>query len=314
MLVLLFSSLTTFAQSNVTQDSFRAKRFWAAASAGTVIYGATVVGLNEAWYKDHERTSFHFFDDWGEWEHMDKVGHTFTAYFEAELCYRAALWTGMRRKSAVWAAAGTSLLLQSTVEVLDGFSSKWGFSWYDMAFNIAGTASFAAQEFAWHEQRFRFKISATKRNYSTKPVSSLDGFRQSSLASRADQLFGRTFAERYLKDYNAQTIWISFNPQALWKLPRWPTWLNMAVGYGSENLYGGYENSWIEGESLFVLDEDQYPRYSQWYLSPDLDLTRIKTNSKFLKTAFRILNVFKMPAPALEYSKQRGLRLHWLHL
>jgi hypothetical protein len=46
-------------------------------------------------------------------------------------------------------------------------------------------------------------------------------------------------------------------------------------------------------------------RNRQWYLSPDIDFTRIKTKHKFLKAAFSALNVLKFPAPALEFSKGR---------
>ena len=303
------------AQSPIAvRDSFQPKRFWTVVGTGAVIYSAAVIGLNEAWYKEFEKTRFHFFDDWREWQNMDKMGHAYTAYFESELCYRGALWTGMTTKQAVWAGTGVAMLLQSTVEVLDGFSSRWGFSIYDMAYNVAGAALFGAQELMWQDQRLRLKISATRRRYDASLFSSLSGNASSSIAERADDLFGRSFMERYLKDYNAQTIWLSCNVNSLLNLDRWPTWLNLALGYGSENLFGGYENVWTKNSEVFVLDKQTHPRFRQWFLSPDLDLTRIKTNSKWLKTALRILNVFKLPAPALEVNGRGKIIFHWLYL
>ena len=303
------------AQSELVQeDSFQAKRFWFVTGTGATIYTATVIGLNAAWYKNHERSGFHLFNDWNEWQNMDKMGHAFTTYFESELCFRGALWTGMDHRKAVWSAVGAGLLLQSTVEVLDGFSSKWGFSLHDMAFNFGGAALFASQEFMWKEQRIRFKVSSTKRSYSTDLLSSQQGLSSSSLANRANDLFGRSFLERYLKDYNAQTIWLSANPNALFKLNEWPKWLNIAIGYGSENLFGGYQNAWSEGQFRYLLPRTEFPRSRQWYLSPDLDLTRIKSHNKWIKTALRILNVFKIPAPAIEFNSRGKFILHWLHL
>ena len=302
------------AQESVEQDSFRKGRFWTVASAGAIVYGVTVIGLNEAWYKGFDRTSFHFFDDWREWQNMDKMGHAFTAYFETELSYRGARWTGMNRKAATWTTAGLGLLYQTTVEMLDAYSTRWGFSIYDMAYNVAGVALFTGQELGWHTQRIRMKISSTRRTYSSEPIPSVSGQRVSSLAQRTDDLFGKSFLERYLKDYNAQTIWISANPSSFWPQTNIPSWLNVAVGYGAENLYGGFSNSWTEGDANYQLSPTRFERYKQFYLSPDVDFSRIPSQSKWLRTVFRILNIFKVPAPALEINSRGKVIWRWLHL
>ena len=56
----------------------------------------------------------------------------------------------------------------------------------------------------------------------------------------------------------------------------------------------------------------QFERYRQWYLSPDIDLTRIKTNSKFLKLLFKATSVIKVPTLLLEYNRVDNLKFHWL--
>ena len=314
-LILLLGHFNLTAQEELIEvDSFQPKRFWLVTASGAAIYTATVIGLNAAWYKNHERSRFHLFNDWNEWQNMDKMGHAFTTYFESELCFRGALWTGLSHRKAVWSAVGTGLLLQSTVEVLDGFSSKWGFSPYDMAYNLGGAALFASQELIWREQRIRFKVSSTKRQYPVDLIWSSNHLAQSSLSNRANALFGQNLLERYLKDYNAQTIWLSTNPHSLFGLHRWPEWLNVAIGYGGENLYGGYQNSWLEGPHQFILEDDKFPRMKQWYLSPDLDLTKIKSQRKWMKTVLRVLNIFKIPAPALELNSRGKIIFHWLHL
>lgn len=297
-------------------DSLHPGRFWTAAGAGTLIYGGFAYGLYESWYSEYELTGFHTFDDWGEWLHMDKVGHLYTTHLEANLLYSGARWAGIRPKAATWTAAAIALWLQSTVEVMDGFSAKWGFSWGDMAFNVAGAGLFVAQQYAWDEQRILMKVSSELgKSYPADPIRSTDGKFLSSPARRAAALYGTGFSEKFLKDYNAQTIWASVNIKAF-AGPKsgWPDWLNLAVGYGTENMFGGFANRWREEPSgaQFILPES-YDRYRQFYFSPDIDLSRIRTRSRVLRTILRSINWIKIPAPALEINGRNGLRWHWLH-
>jgi len=41
------------------------------------------------------------------------------------------------------------------------------------------------------------------------------------------------------------------------------------------------------------------------YLAPDIDFTKIKTNSKFLRMVLFAANCLKVPAPALEFSENK---------
>lgn len=295
-------------------DTFQPVRFITVATTGAVIYGGTVIGLNEAWYKGFDRTSFHFFNDRGEWNNMDKMGHLFTSYFETELSFRGSRWTGIKENQAIWLATGLGLLFQSTIEMFDAYSARWGFSINDMIYNVGGTGLFVVQQWSWHDQRIRLKVSSWPKKYSDEPVQALNSPAQSSLNNRTDALFGTHFLERYLKDYNAQTIWVSFNVPSFFYSRKIPPWLNLAIGYGVENLYGGFSNNWTEGDAVFSAMHKEYPRTRQWYLSPDIDFRKIKTKSPFLKTVFNVLNIFKIPAPALEYNSTGRWRWHWIFL
>src|SRR5688500_15653425 len=42
-------------------------RFWTAAGTGAVAYTGTLIALNELWYKQYPRTSFHFLNDAAAW-------------------------------------------------------------------------------------------------------------------------------------------------------------------------------------------------------------------------------------------------------
>jgi hypothetical protein len=295
-------------------DSLHHGRFWSCTATGAAIYTGVSVALWHSWYKDYEQGPFHFFNDWREWEHMDKWGHVFTAYHEANWSFKGALWTGIPRRKAMWTGVGIGMLLQSTVEVMDGFSEKWGFSWYDTGFNILGLGLFAGQEMAWGEQRIGIKVSQSYPAYPDDLAWSEDGSRSISLRERAVDLFGKPGYQRFLKDYNGQAYWLTVNVASfLEKESRFPKWLNLAVGYSAENMYAGFGYDFeVDGVTYYV-DQAQFPRYRQFFLSPDIDFTRIPTRSRALKTLFGILNCFKMPAPALEINTLGRLKLHPLH-
>ncbi len=296
-------------------DSLHKQRFWFSAGIGTALYGAASAGLWLAWYRDFPLSRFHFYNDWGEWRHVDKAGHLFTAYNEARWVYGGARWTGISDRRAAWIGAAAGLGLQTTIELMDGFSERWGFSWPDMAFNVLGAGAFIAQQLGWQEQRVVWKVSNSYPRYPERYVPPVDGMGEPAwLPDRARAIYGEGMAERFIKDYNGMTIWASVNLASFARAEsRWPPWLNVALGYGAENMYGGYRNEWPAEAPRYVLPEDEFPRYSQFYLSPDIDLTRIRTRSRLLRLLFGLANFAKIPAPTLEYNTLGRLRWHWFY-
>lgn len=294
-------------------DTLNKSRFWGTTISFTSAYVGTTFALYNVWYKNYELTSFHTFDDSGEWLNMDKAGHLLTTYTQARAVFGGAKWTGLKKNPAIWTGVGVGMLLQTSLEVMDGYSAKWGFSWSDMGYNALGAGLFAVQQYFWDEQRLLLKFSSPIIKYPDSLIPSVDGNSITTLANRAANLFGDNYGQLFLKDYNAQTLWISFNPNILFGGDRkiFPEWLNLSLGYGVQNLYGGYANSWTNKEgATFVLPPDEFPRYRQGYLSLDVDLTKIKTKSRFLKTIFYTFNFIKIPAPALEINGLGKVRFH----
>jgi len=294
-------------------DSLNKVRFWALTGTGLVLYTGTVISLNELWYEEYPRTSFHLFNDSKEWQQMDKAGHMFTTYFESDWIYHVARWTGSNRKTSIWAGALISTGLQTTLEVLDGFSSEWGFSMYDMAFNIAGASMWAGQQAAWDEQRIRLKVSSSFVEYPEDIVYGTPSG-TTTIRERTNDLFGENILETFVKDYNAQTIWASVNIHSfLKKESKFPKWLNVAVGYSGENMFGGTDNEWEEDGNTYKTNDEVYPRFRQFVLSPDIDLTKINIKSKPLRALLGMANIFKFPAPALVINGKGGLKWDWLY-
>jgi hypothetical protein len=81
VLVFLVMSIESLNAQNADTSSFSRKRLQGVVIAETSIYGATMLGLNQLWYKDYPREHFHFFNDNKEWLQIDKVGHSFSAYY-----------------------------------------------------------------------------------------------------------------------------------------------------------------------------------------------------------------------------------------
>ncbi len=298
----------------IPSDTLNNKRFNTAAIFAAGTYTGFSIGLYNAWYRQFDQSSFHLFNDWNEWNNMDKMGHFYTAYFQGVLCSQGARWTGLDKKRSLWTGVFLGTLFQSTIEVMDGFSDKWGFSVPDVAYNTAGITAFALQQTYWDEQRIHFKVSSYDRPYSASPISAIGGPGSSSLQGRADALFGASFAERFLKDYNAQTLWASVNIHSF--LPeesRFPKWLNVALGTGSENLFGGFENKWSEEAYQFELDSEIFPRYRQFFIGLDIDLTRLPIDNYYWRSILSILNIFKIPGPAIEINTLGQVKFHIIH-
>lgn len=275
------------------------KRVIIVSAANISLWTASFIVLNKSWYADYPRSSFHFFNDNAEWNQVDKAGHLWTDYLVTRLSYEMWKWTGLPEKKALILGGISGVAYQSIIEIQDGFSKEWGFSWGDMAFNVAGAAAFVTQELGWKDQRIQVKLSYWPYDYPT------------DLVPRRNQLFGNSTNERILKDYNSQTYWASANLYSFFKQSSIPKWLNVAVGYRADGMYGGRKNTWTDKNGSYI-DRTDIRRMRRFYLSPDVDLTKIKTKSGLLKTVFYVLNMVKVPAPALELNSAGKLQFHFV--
>jgi hypothetical protein len=310
LLILLLATEFAFTQDSLTipvsqQDIPDVKpnptRILLAAGGSVVGYAIGLAELSQAWYKNYPQTSFHFFNDNNTWLQVDKAGHVFGAYTAGRISMEVWRWAGLPRKQRVWIGGLSGTAFMTIIEVLDGYSAGWGFSVGDMAANLSGSGLFIAQELAWNEQRIHLKFSFHKNTYAD-PI----------LSQRANALFGNRGWEQVLKDYNGQTYWVSTNLRSFFKKSGIPAWFNIAIGYGAEGMFGGSENRAKDANGIVYFNRTDIPRRRQWYLSPDIDLTRIRTKSKLVKTAFFLLNAIKIPAPSIGFSKD-GIEWNWLH-
>jgi hypothetical protein len=217
-----------------------------------------------------------------------------TSCYIGRIGTESLLWCGVKPKQAAWYGGALGFIYQSGLEMLDGFSSGWGFSWSDVGANALGSAACISQQLFFHGQRFAFKVS----------------YHSTSFASIRPELLGNGPAERMFKDYNGQTYWLSMNISSFFNCGNnFPKWLGLAVGYGAEGMIGGNSNP------LYDKNGNTYPqfdRYRQFYFSLDADLWRIKDLPRFLQAFTRTFGFIKIPFPALEFSKH-GVKGYYLY-
>ncbi len=307
-ILLLFISGNVFSQDSLRffapSAEFNKFRFMGVAGLQAAGYGGSLVLLSSTWYQDYDQTSFHSFDDSQEWLQVDKAGHMLTSWYLGRIGTDMMEWSGVRKRKAIWYGAATSFLYLTGIEVLDGFSQGWGFSWSDMSANALGTGLIIGQKCLQNAAVNSPLLRGAKE------LSLKFSFSPTNYPLYRPSLLGNTLAENILKDYNGQTYWMSFNISSFLNAEgKFPKWLNIAMGYGGEGMISGktgFEYIDSQGQST------EFIRYRQYYLSLDIDLTKIKTRSHFLKTVFETLSFIKIPAPALEMTKY-GLRFHPLH-
>ena len=295
LFIFLFVSVFSQAQSDSNtflkpSDTLNKPRRTGVYVGESVALGVTLVGLNQLWYKDYPKSDFHFINDNNQWLQMDKLGHLYSTYHLGRVGAEMLQWSGASKKEQLIYGSTLGLGFLTVVEVFDGFSQEWGASSGDIIANVSGTALYVSQELLWKEQRITPKFS----------------FHQTKFASQRPETLGASLNEQILKDYNGQTYWLSFNIQSFTKDSFTPKWLNLAFGYGGEGMLYGKDAETIQN-SVF-----QDP-YRQFYLSFDIDLTKIETKSHFLKSLFSVFNTLKIPAPTLQYDDFNGVKAHFIY-
>lgn len=259
----------------------------------SALYLGSMAYLQFIWYKDKERVPFHFFDDSKGYLQVDKLGHTYGAYWQSYLSYQWLRSAGVSKKNALIFGGTAGIILQMPIEIFDGLYEGWGFSWSDVAANTAGSVLVIGQELLFDEQVFQYKFS----------------FSRSPYANQANGYLGDNTLESLFYDYNGHTYWLSTSVNNFLLKEKLPDWLNLAVGYSANGMFGEFENrTSYRGVSIPTTE-----RYRQFLLSPDINWTKIPTQSKLLKGVFQALNLVKIPAPALEVNSLGRVKGHWIY-
>ena len=252
----------------------------------------SLVGINEVWYKNNARSDFHFFDDLKEWNGMDKIGHACTSYQLNKISH--SLFEKNNIKKPLLKSSVYTFGYMLGVELLDGYSTEWGFSIYDVIGNGLGTILYTFQERKFKNQPFKIKFSSHKSTY----------------ASCRPSLLGENRLQQILKDYNGQTYWLTFNYNELWnKRIKLFDYIDFAFGYSIDGFTGGHNNPEISSCNCLINDCNNLKRTSQFIFSVDLNTSKIKNKHPILGKFLLPFDIVKIPFPAFILNNSKNFKL-----
>lgn len=257
----------------------------------TLLGTGALVGLNKLWYQDFPRSPLHSFDDSREWQQIDKAGHFLTAYQINRGLYQSFMWAGADERKARLVSSLLSFGFLGGIELMDGYSEAWGFSWSDLGANSLGVGLYLGQDALWGEQRILPKFS-----YSPTP-----------LAACRPGVLGANHLERVFKDYNGQTYWLSLDLNSFTEKDILPRWLSVAFGYGSNGMLGAKNNG------LTTDACGDFVRTREFYLSVDLNAKHIQTKKRWVRALLKLTEYIKIPAPALRFDSNGNLSAYPLY-
>jgi len=230
--ILLLAAQPLLAQDTLTaypwpppETGWSARKILATTAVGGLFAGSLVSSYYDWWKGSSE--PFHFTDD-GLFTNyslgIDKIGHAYTSYFYFHSFRNVMLWGGYDSSTAYWVAAGGSAFFALSIEVGDAFS-PFGFSLYDLAFNLGGLGFAMAQVAVPFLRNFSLKWSYVPAG-------------------------GYRWPPHFTDHYDAHTYWLTFNVHKL--LPAdlrgyWPEFIQLAVGYGVDERMA-------KREAVFGLD------------------------------------------------------------
>ena len=276
--ICFFVFLRADLQAQYDSTTVNRKKLNTLITASALGYTGGLVVLNHVWYKNTGRQSFRFFNDNSEWKQMDKAGHIFASFYLAEIPSQALRSCHVLEKKADIIGALTGFLLTVPIEVLDGYSDGYGASVGDLIADAAGPAFFVGQKLLWRDIRIRPKFS----------------FHRTGYAPLRPDLLGDDLLSEIVKDYNGQTQWLSVDVD---KFTQFPSWLNVAIGFGAQHMIYARDHQNIA---------NGFDPYRQYYVGIDLDLSTIKTRSKWVKALLYIASTVRLPSPAIEFSRGKS--------
>jgi len=241
-------------------------------SVTVLVVGATAIALHNnqsvAWW-DGKGRNFFIREDGDYALYADKLGHFMGGYFTAYCAREAFVFSGFSWEQSILLGSIFGLVTQTYIEFKDGYAENTGFSPSDFTADFAGVTYFYLQHYIPFLQNFSPKWQYTP-----------------------PEMIGVTPTARtqtFLDNYNSTTAWISVHVRNLFwgdQESFWPKWLNIGFGYG----INGYYTTSLSSRFVIGIDYNLVELLPDWF-----------PLWNWLK---QTLNGIKLPAPALEFSKE----------
>jgi hypothetical protein len=242
---------------------------------------------------------FHFQEDikYALW--VDKFGHFFGGYATSYTLSEMFQLSGFSWDAATIWGSLLGLSYMTYVEILDGYSTGFGFSPSDFYADFAGAGFFVAQHYFPFLQNFSPKFEYVNPKWLGE--------------------YDRMPHDTFIDNYSAQTFWMSINIRNLFGgviKEYCPKWLNLAVGYAAYSL-SAYD---------YLTGEYMYPEKISYRVNPftsgnrkliialDYDLAKMLPDGPpFWNWMKQSLNLFKLPSPAIEFGFEGKTKVYLLY-
>lgn len=233
---------------------------------------------------------------------LDKFGHFYGGYSTSYLLGEMLQLAGFSWDAAtIWGSA-LGLSYMTYIEVLDGYSKDFGFSPSDFYADIAGSAFYIAQHYVPILQNFSPKFEYVNPKW----LGELD----------------RKPHDSFIDNYSAQAFWMSVNIRNLFGgvvKEYCPEWINLSIGYAVYSLSGTYQKE--DGTWDYYYPENLSHRVNsvtagnrKLIIALDYDLSKLLPDGPpFWNWMKQSLNLFKLPAPAVEFGFEGKTKVYLLY-
>ncbi len=265
------------------------------ASGLTCVFIAQHIGQLQTIWK--EMGDFTFTEDIEQDMWADKCGHFYGSYLASYILSESMMEVGFSWEAAtVWGGV-LGLSYSTYVEILDGFGENWGFSPSDFYADIAGAVFFIGQHYIPFLQNFTPRFS-----YIPAELYGEDSRQPSTM---------------FIDDYSSQSFWISANVENMLPekmKPYWADWLQISFGYAARNLCAPLvEGSDCDPNKSEVRNGNIVWGSPRYIVALDVDYVKALPDcGKFGNWLKQSLNFFKLPTPAVEFSK-KGTKFYLLY-
>lgn len=228
---------------------------------------AIIIGNQQAFWRYAREVPWHVSNDPPYAMHIDKFSHMYMSALGADGIRASYRLAGLSDATAAWLGASLTLACGFAIEMEDarhGLDPQYGFSPGDFVGDILGVSLLVVRHYYPATRRMDVKLSIWPST-----------------------AYKQGLYHTIMDDYESQYYWLSFD---LHDVTPSPKWLNVAVGFGCENLMRfAYSTPAAEGAP-----------YTDIYLAPDLNLRGLPIDGPVWRTIAEILSYVRLPLPALQ--------------
>ncbi len=276
---LFFSVLNYNLFSQSRSLKINKKRALTVAVPLTVSLGACYWYVENSWWSG-KKTKFHF-DKGADLVYalnVDKPAHFMGGLQAADIFISSMQWSGVSTGEAVWYGAAFGAGLQLIIELKDGYAPSWGFSKWDLAAGTAGAIWPVAKFYNKNLELFDFKFSYFKHSDRYLQLERQRGKEKAKLA--------------WIDDYPNQTYWLSLDINKFLETEIWPSWLNIALGFG------------LDDTQFLNKNNTKLGGHNEWYLAFDYNIEKLflKWDTPAMRKIKKWINYFHFPAPTIMIS------------